>query len=90
MTTDRWWVSAKCRGINTDLFDTDKIDEESASIVIGTYCGNCPVREICLEDAVRIESKMPLNERGSRLYYIRGGKTPDERLTMLRRNLWSS
>jgi WhiB family redox-sensing transcriptional regulator len=72
--TQSWIQEAECRGLPPDLFFEAKHEEEALS-----YCAVCPVRKLCLADALIEEASAP-NGR----YGIRGGKTAKERARLHR------
>jgi WhiB family redox-sensing transcriptional regulator len=71
----RAWVDhAACLGVPVDLFFTGATEGEALS-----YCKHCPVRKLCLAEALIDEASAP-NGR----YGIRGGKTAKERARLHR------
>ena len=81
LTTNRWWEDAACKGYDTDLFDTKEGDPR---VIIDAFCRTCPVRTACLRDALSVEAALLREDPKTKLYYIRGGKTPNERLEIIR------
>jgi WhiB family redox-sensing transcriptional regulator len=67
-----WMLRAKCRGASpTEFFPSDGVGVEFAQRI----CGNCPVREECLEYALKFRI-----EHG-----VWGGASERERRRILRR-----
>lgn len=64
-----WTREANCAG-RYDLFDYDSKRPDGIKIKEAkTICGQCAVREVCLEDALT----------NNESYDVRGGFTPSER-----------
>jgi GNAT superfamily N-acetyltransferase len=70
---DGWQGQAGCRGMDPDIWYRTR--DQLKSRVAFAICGQCPVRQFCLDDAL---------ERRERLG-IRGGKTPGQRRAILAR-----
>ena len=67
-----WMLRAKCRGVTpTEFFPSDGVGVEFAQRI----CGNCPVRDECLEYALKFRI-----EHG-----VWGGASERERRRILRR-----
>lgn len=78
LETRRWWADAACRDVDTAIFFVD--DElgpvlELGPAQAGWWCARCPVRETCLEYALRLRL-----EHG-----IFGGTSARERRGMMRK-----
>jgi WhiB family redox-sensing transcriptional regulator len=71
---DSWRQAAACEGSPSNVFYPENEFEMAAAKAI---CARCPVRNVCLETALRN------NER----YGVWGGLTPRERTRVRRRNL---
>ena len=84
MTTNQWWLRAACKGVDTELFDTDNLTATAARMVTFTICANCPVQRECLDDALLYEGRELSNDPAYKPSYIKGGELPLERLQMLR------
>ena len=72
-TTEDWYTAAACAGQNTEEFfqpSSEKVTKE----VIKRYCQQCPVRDFCLEDALKY---------GKDTLGVWGGTTAREREAML-------
>ena len=77
-----WTDDAVCIGISTDLFFVDRGEGSSSEMqMIFKMCSGCPVRNECLEEALRVESHY-----GTR-HGIWGGKTPTQRNLIARERL---
>ena len=69
-----WRELADCRGSDLDLW----YSTAAASIDTARgYCHGCPVRALCLEDALDAEYGLPASKR----FGTRAGLTPAERAT---------
>ena len=64
-----WQWRAPCRGEETEDFFGDEVPE---------VCGGCPVRELCLADAMVME----WGEPGTMRFGVRGGATPRDRVIL--------
>lgn len=73
-----WWEDAACRGQDTDRF----FGSGEMSRRVRATCGACPVRPECLADALRTEIVDYLAV--GKLYGVRGGMLPSQRLRILR------
>lgn len=69
-----WAEDAACKGFDLDLFFSDAARNVQEAKQV---CGRCPVREECLDEALRAED-------GSR-YGISGGLTAEERTELVGR-----
>lgn len=69
-----WRATAKCRGVDPDIFFVDPEDEESAQEAIA-ICNTCDVQEVCLEWAIARREKEG----------VWGGTTVKERRRIIRR-----
>lgn len=69
-----WVKDAACGGVPVDLFFTGATEEEALA-----YCKHCPVRKLCLADALIEEASAPAGRYG-----VRGGKTAKERQRLQR------
>lgn len=59
----RWWDEAACRdNVDYTKNKADKIEKKRE------ICANCPVKEACLEDAMKYKD----------IFLFRAGKTPNE------------
>ncbi|HEY0239577.1 MAG TPA: WhiB family transcriptional regulator [Friedmanniella sp.] len=74
-----WREQAECRDVDPAVFEQDdrRTPTESDWAHARTICAACPVRDLCLEDALSVEA------RGSR-FGMRGGATPEERQSIYR------
>jgi WhiB family redox-sensing transcriptional regulator len=63
-----WADRAACRGQDTDIFYTDS---KHGIAYAKTFCNRCPVRRLCLNEALRAED--------TSRYGVFGGLTPTER-----------
>jgi WhiB family transcriptional regulator, redox-sensing transcriptional regulator len=72
-----WRVSAECASLETAIFfpDPDGADYEGAVLDAKAICAACPVRNDCLEFAIRTRQ-----DDG-----VWGGATPEERRSIRRR-----
>lgn len=68
------WSMANCAGHNTDFFYANNGRESDPYMVKRLVCGECPIREACLEYAL---------ENAER-WGIWGGATPKERSALMR------
>lgn len=71
-----WWEEAACIGKPLDYFfpDVEPHDKAKAPFVYGlAVCRNCPVRDACLDDAMRAEKDARWR------FGVFGGLTPHER-----------
>jgi hypothetical protein len=75
--TANWQARAACAGTDPDMWDPADRKESDACKAI---CSRCPVREACLEDALRAEGGASDSYRTG----VRGGKSPDERYAIYR------
>lgn len=74
---DRYWRQrAKCRTVDPELFFPLAGDEKGQEQALWV-CGGCPVRAVCLEEA--------LEQRD--VEGVRGGTTGQERRSMIRRGV---
>lgn len=64
-----WRLQAACLGKPEDLLFPDNPNDDMA---VRLYCGDCPVRQICLDDALRLEAREG----------IRGGLTESKRAVL--------
>lgn len=75
--SDGWQHKAACRGVNTELFFVEPVrgakretaERKRINLLRDTYCGPCPVRQQCLDDAILLKDLR---------YAVRGGITPYE------------
>jgi WhiB family redox-sensing transcriptional regulator len=74
-----WMVAAACRGEDPGLFVPDTPNAQTARAV--AVCDGCPVREECLEYAMKLEGHRELTHR----FGVFGGLTPKERQLLLYR-----
>lgn len=65
-----WRDRAACRGTNTEDWYDEKLEARCIRI-----CGTCPVRQQCLDDAMR-------TEHGQEAWGVRGGRTAATRMLM--------
>lgn len=65
-----WRDHAACRGTDTEDWYSEKLEARCLRI-----CASCPVRQECLDDAMRVE-------RGQEAWGVRGGKTAATRMLM--------
>ena len=84
---DRWRQQAACRNVDTALFFPPEDEETGASLVDAadtelalSICASCPVREECLEFAIRTRQ----------LDGIWGGLDADQRRSIRRRRMAST
>jgi WhiB family redox-sensing transcriptional regulator len=79
--TMNWRDSAECRDADPTVFEPDDggTPDDLAWTHARTICRACPVRNLCLEDALAVESP------GQLRFGMRGGLTPDEREQLNRR-----
>jgi WhiB family transcriptional regulator, redox-sensing transcriptional regulator len=71
MKDQTWKTDAACRGMDPDVFfPTDEVGQAAALDV----CAECPVRELCLEFAIRSRQTDG----------VWGGTTPRERRKLIR------
>ena len=76
VTTTTWRDHAECRGVDPGIFHPDDEDEnEFAAEAAKAICGECPVREPCLEHAISVREK----------HGVWGGLTARERRRLIRR-----
>jgi WhiB family redox-sensing transcriptional regulator len=68
-----WRVKAACKGLEPDIFYPEPDDDEGA-IEAKAICGQCPVKELCLEHALTYREKDG----------VWGGATERERRRILR------
>lgn len=75
-----WRERAECRDVDPVVFEPDDTHtpREDEWGHPRSICTACPVRDLCLEDALAVET------RGSR-FGMRGGATPEERQAIYRR-----
>ena len=68
----RWYIQAACRGVDVDVFygGTAGRNKEATQ-----YCGQCPVRQECLEDSLQYP---PIDQYG-----VAGGLSAHERKKIL-------
>lgn len=71
---ESWRDSALCAQVSPDLWFPDP---GASSAKAREICGECPVREQCLFDALYVEQELWLG--------IRGGLTPKARRDLLKR-----
>lgn len=77
-----WTDDAACIGLDTELFFVDRGQGSTSEMhTIFKMCKKCPVKDECLEEAMRIEKHY-----GTR-HGIWGGKTPTERNLIARDRL---
>lgn len=74
-----WWTSAACRDVDSSIFFPNNYDEETGRPA-KRICAGCPVRDLCLEDAMRVEW-----DAKSRRHGIFGGLLPRERHALWRK-----
>ena len=72
MKTRSWTARAACRGLDTGTFYPATPEQEAEALAI---CATCPVREQCLEQALRDREQ----------YGVWGGTTPEQRRRIARR-----
>lgn len=65
-----WRDRAACRGTDTEKWFSEKLEARCLRI-----CASCPVRQQCLDDAMRVE-------HGQEAWGIRGGHTAASRMLM--------
>lgn len=65
-----WRDHAACRGTNTENWYDEKLEARCLRI-----CASCPVRQQCLDDAMR-------TEHGQEAWGVRGGRTAATRMLM--------
>jgi WhiB family redox-sensing transcriptional regulator len=78
-----WREQAACFGIPTREYDPWFATGKTASSeydVARRVCADCPVRRLCLEDALRTEAEGPESD----VHGVRGGLTPNERIDLRR------
>lgn len=68
-----WHLRAACAGTPDDIFYPARYEEEDANWALA-ICGICPVRQKCLDEAIKVEE-----DAVTRRYGIFGGMTPNER-----------
>lgn len=68
-----WTTSARCREIGSELFFPEGFGPTYAEA--RRACGACPVRALCLDEAMRREGALAEEYRGG----MWGGLTPRER-----------
>lgn len=70
---------ARCKGMDPGYFfpETGAPDPYWQARIV---CGSCPVRRVCLSEAMREESRSYGGRHG-----MRGGKSPNERRELARR-----
>lgn len=77
-----WRHEAACFGIATREYDPWYATGKTAAAeynVARRVCAGCPVRQMCLEDALTIERTGPEAD----VHGVRGGLTPNERIALL-------
>lgn len=74
--SDTWRWQAACAGTPNLMFSENPNAIEAAKSI----CHGCPVREQCLDEAMRIEGGRTVNSRAG----IYGGLTPHERMNLYR------
>ena len=74
-TTEDWYMAAACAGQETEEFFQPP-SEKATKAVIKRYCQQCPVRDFCLEDALKY---------GKETEGVWGGTTVRESEAMLNR-----
>lgn len=75
-----WQENAACTGQPLDLFfPVEKLRARDPYAAGRALCESCPVRDACLTTAMAEEP------RESRRYGLRGGLTPDQRATLVRK-----
>lgn len=52
----RWWEEAACRGMDPDMFFPEKGNMAGLRAAL-EVCAGCPVRDPCLDDAIRSGEK---------------------------------
>jgi WhiB family transcriptional regulator, redox-sensing transcriptional regulator len=72
-----WWDHAACQGRDVEFFFAPGHNPGVKQV-----CASCPVRRECLADA--LESEKADYIAVGRLYGVRGGLLPVERIRMLR------
>lgn len=65
-----WRDHAACRGSNTEDWYDERLEARCLRI-----CASCPVRQQCLDDAMRVE-------HGQEAWGVRGGRTAGTRMLM--------
>lgn len=65
-----WRDRAACKGTNTENWYDEKLEARCLRI-----CATCPVRQQCLDDAMRVE-------HGQEAWGVRGGRTAATRMLM--------
>lgn len=77
-----WQLDARCNGVPTDLFFPSMGTSSNAIELkmIFKMCGDCPVREQCLEAALAMEGDCGRNMR----HGLWGGTTPEQRHRMVK------
>lgn len=65
-----WRDQAACRGTNTEDWFCEKLEARCLRV-----CASCPVRQQCLDDAMR-------TEHGQEAWGVRGGRTAATRMLM--------
>jgi len=78
-----WMEYAACKGEDPDIFfpvQADKDGVSDAAAPAKRICAACPVREACLEYAMRYRER----------YGVWGGTSASQRSRMRRRQRWSS
>ncbi len=73
MKSMSWRDRGLCRGLDPEIFYPDEEDEEAAAPA-KEICGECPVRETCLEHAITRREKIG----------VWGGLTERERRRLIR------
>lgn len=75
----RWWHRAACLGADTGIFFAHPDEAPLKIAEAKAFCGRCPVRTACLDEAVRTGD----------MHAVRGGTTwPERRDVIPRRNDW--
>lgn len=77
MTNRAWQDDAACLNHTAVFFPRQ--DNEADAATAKKICGICPVRTVCLDDALDMERGAEESRAG-----IRGGKTPKQRANLAR------
>lgn len=75
-----WRTQAACLGHDPEIFFPHPSDHDGEDAAIA-ICSGCPVKADCLADAMKSENSRPTSRR----HGIWGGKTPQQRCAMYKK-----
>lgn len=75
-----WWQNARCVNVTIGGVPFDEVERKRDVNRARAVCDMCPVRQACLDEAVRLESQVG---RGFR-HGFRGGLTRRQRASLIR------